>query len=278
VSVSGALKRAVARGAALLGLEIMRVHSLNHHAGRRIRLLRSLDVDLVVDVGANAGQYARGLRTLGYTGQIISVEALAGPYEALVTAARGDAKWRVVHSAAGGSDQEAEMFVAANGGASSSLLSMLPLHEENAPEARIVSREVVHVRRLDDLLGVEIRDAARPFLKIDVQGYESQVLDGAASALSAIVGLQVELSLFPVYRGAPTLRQMLDRLEGDGFVVAGLEPVFTAEDGRVLQIDGIFVRDPHGVIASSTGPPSSSIEGAMSDAEKSARTVFARNP
>jgi FkbM family methyltransferase len=278
VSIARRLKRVIAGGAAHLGIEIMRLHSLNHHAGRRIRLLRSLRVDLVVDVGANVGQYARELRMLGYAGQIISVEPLAGPYEALVTAARGDPKWRVVHSAAGAADGETEMFVAANGGASSSLLSMLPLHERNAPNARIVARELVHVRRLDVLVGAEIEQAARPFLKIDVQGYESQVLDGAASALPSVVGLQLELSLFPVYRGAPTLRQMLDRLEADDFVLAGFEPGFTAEDGRLLQVDGLFVRASDSANASDGGLRPTSLRGAEIGSEGWTRNAFICNP
>ena len=241
-SARNALKRTAIAGVNQLGFDLMRRGSLNHPAGRRIRLLSSLGVDLVVDVGANEGQFARELRSLGYRGQIISVEPLSGPFARLVASARTDPTWSVVQAAAGAAERETEMFVAANRGASSSLLSMLPLHETNAPDARVIGRELVTVRRLDDLLSAEIGAASRPFLKIDVQGFESEVLDGASLVLPRIVGMQVELSLFPVYQDAPTFHELLDRLLREGFVLAGLEPVFVAADGRVLMVDGIFVR------------------------------------
>jgi FkbM family methyltransferase len=156
----------------------------------------------------------------------------------------GDSNWRVIQSAAGAVDEEVEMLVAANGGASSSVLPMLALHEMNAPDALIVRRERVHVRRLDDFLGDEVEAAARPFIKIDVQGFESRVLDGAERLLPRVVGLQVELQLFPLYLGVPTFGQVLDRLAAADFVLAGLEPVFPAQDGRLLAADGLFIKGP----------------------------------
>jgi FkbM family methyltransferase len=242
IDAPAALKRTIVAGAGRLGVDLVRRRGLAHPAGRRLRLMRSMRVDLVIDVGANEGQYARELRHFGYRDRIISIEPLSAPYALLAASAQGDPNWLVVQSAAGAADEETEMFVAANRGASSSILPMLPLHEVNAPDARIVGRELVHVRRLDDFLAAEIGAAARPFLKIDVQGFESQVLDGAARVLPEMVGLQVELSLFQLYRGAPTFREMIDRLSSDDFILAGLEPVFVAHDGRVLAVDGLFVR------------------------------------
>jgi len=224
------------------GIDLMRRRSLYHPVGRRIRLIESLKVDLVVDVGANEGQYASELRALGYAGRIVSIEPLTAPFKALARRAASDPSWVAIQSAVGAVDEELDMDVAANRGASSSLMTMLPLHESNAPEARIVGQERVRVRRLDDLVPDEIANAARPFVKVDVQGFEMRVLDGAGGVLARIAGLQVELQLLPLYSGAPTFLEMLDRLAADDFALVGLEPVFVASDGRLLAADGLFVR------------------------------------
>jgi FkbM family methyltransferase len=242
MNVLRALKAAVAGGAWRLGLDLVRHQSLRHPVRRRALLIHALEVDLVIDVGANEGQYAQELRAFGYKGDIISLEPLAEQYRALAAAAKGDPKWRVIQSAAGAADEEADMFVAANGGASSSILPMLPLHEDNAPFARIVGQEHIHVRRLDHLLASEVEAAAHPFIKVDVQGFEGRVLDGAEGLLRRVVGLQVELQLFPLYEGAPTFAEMLDRFAGYGFELAGFEPAFTGQDGRLLAADGIFIK------------------------------------
>ena len=98
------------------------------------------------------------------------------------------------------------------------------------------------MRRLDEFLASEVEAASRPFIKMDVQGFEANVLDGAERLLPRVVGLQVELQLFPLYEGAPTFAYMLDRIAGDGFVLAGLEPAFADRHGRLLAADGLFVR------------------------------------
>ena len=96
MDVAGAIKAAVSGGAGWLGLDLVRHKSLRHPLGRRVRLINGLGVDLVIDVGANEGQYARELRTFGYDGLIISLEPLAKPYAILQAASRRDAKWRVI--------------------------------------------------------------------------------------------------------------------------------------------------------------------------------------
>jgi hypothetical protein len=80
-------------------------------------------------------------------------------------------------------------------------------------------------------------------LKIDVQGYEGAVLDGASSLFAdgSIVGLQLELSLVPLYGGAMTYREGLDRAESLGMTLMGLDPVFAdPKSGQLLQADSVF--------------------------------------
>jgi FkbM family methyltransferase len=211
---------------------------------RRARLFAAYGIEHVFDVGANAGQYARELRALGYAGHVRSFEPLSAAYAQLAAAAATDPLWEVVQVALGERDGQAELHVAGNS-FSSSLREMLPLHREHAPESAYVGSEVVPVRRLDALVAEHGWPTARAVLKVDVQGYERQVLEGAGALLERIETVQLELSLVPLYSGEPLFAEMLAWMAAKGFALVALEPGFSEpRSGRLLQVDGIFRREP----------------------------------
>jgi hypothetical protein len=81
-------------------------------------------------------------------------------------------------------------------------------------------------------------------VKADVQGFERAVIDGATHLLARAAGMQLELSFVPLYEGGMLYREALDLTESLGFVVMGMIPGFTdPRDGRLLQADGIFMRE-----------------------------------
>lgn len=208
------------------------------------RLLRHLEIDLVLDVGANDGGYASSLRNLGYAAWIISFEPLAEPFARLSDIAAQDSRWDVVRTAVGDRDGEIVIHVAGNDGASSSALPMLDAHLVAAPSAAYVADEKVPVQRLDALVGGQV-EGRRCFLKLDVQGFERNVLDGAASILAGghVLGVQAEMSLVPLYDGSMLWRETVDRMSATGYELASLMPGFTdTTTGRLLQADGVFVR------------------------------------
>jgi len=210
---------------------------------RRVLLLRHHGVSTVLDVGANSGQYAVELRRFGYSGDIVSFEPLAGAWRELHRRAAADGRWTAVRCALGAERCEVVINVAANAGASSSVLPMLDRHVSAAPEARYVGQEKVAQCRLDDLTPEYVRPADRTFLKIDVQGYELRVLEGAKRLLDDVIGVQLELSLVPLYDGGLVYRDALNLLGARGFVLESLEPGFSDPNtGQLLQVDGIFFR------------------------------------
>jgi FkbM family methyltransferase len=209
---------------------------------RREKLLASEGIDLVLDVGANVGQYGERLRLSGYRGRIVSFEPLAKAFGELERRAAGDPGWETIRVALGDADGEAEINVAGNS-FSSSLLPMGPRHLQSAPESAYIGRENVPTARLDSVWDRVVAGAERPWLKLDVQGYEMNVLAGVGSRLDAIRVVQAELALEPLYDGDVPWRELVHWLEQRGFALAGLEPGFEdPESGRMLQFDGIFVR------------------------------------
>jgi len=207
------------------------------------RILRNSHIDLVLDIGANTGQYAKSLRQNGYTGRIVSFEPLSAAHARLVEASRGDPAWEVAPRAAlGAIDGEITIHVSAHS-PSSSILEMLPLHEQAVPGSGVVATERAPLARLDQVALPYIRDARNVLLKIDSQGYEDYVLRGASGMLDRVTAIQSELSLVPLYAGQPLFDTMRTNLENLGFRLFALFPGHVHETtGQTLQVDGFFVR------------------------------------
>ena len=122
----------------------------------------------------------------------------------------------------------------------SSILPQSPTLERLSPGSAIAERIGVEMRRLD---GVALADGDRLHLKVDVQGYEPWVLDGAAGLFDRFVSVQLEMALLPVYEGERSWRAVTDRMEASGFELHLLVPgYFERKLARQLQVDGVFVR------------------------------------
>jgi FkbM family methyltransferase len=206
--------------------------------------MRHLGVDLVIDVGANRGQFGVEIRRAGYRGRIVSIEPLAVPFRQLSRVAARDERWTAIRSAVGPRTDSATMHVADDGAASSSFLPMLDLHTHSAPSARYIADERVDVATLDDLVRPHLGDRAVVLTKADVQGYELQVLAGGEAILGRSTLVQVEMSLLPLYEMAPSYREILDFMTQHGFRLVGIEPGFASPTGVLLQADGVFATDP----------------------------------
>ncbi len=210
-----------------------------------ISSLHRFGIDLVLDVGANRGQFASEIRRGGYTGNIVSFEPLSEAHGDLLQASHGDANWEVYPRCALG-DQvgEVEINIAGNS-LSSSILPMLESHQNAAPASVYQGKEITPTNTLDAIAEQYLGTSRAPFLKIDTQGFEWQVLDGAKTTLPKMRGVLVELSLVPLYEGQHLWLELIKRLEAAGFVLWGFKPVFhDPHDGRTLQVDGIFFRNP----------------------------------
>jgi FkbM family methyltransferase len=209
---------------------------------RRARLLASEGIEVLLDVGANAGQYGLRMRRAGFVGRIVSFEPLSDAFAELQRRSAGDPRWEARRLALSDNDGTAEIHIAGNS-TSSSLLDMGDRHLASAPESAYVGAERVQTARLDSLWEELAGDGARVFLKLDVQGFEMHVLRGAERALAQLRGVQAELALAHLYEGDSPWREIVDHLARHGFELAGVEPGFEdPESGRMLQFDGVFVR------------------------------------
>ena len=228
------------------GYEISRYSPETNHTARLLRCLETLHIETVVDVGANVGQFARGLRAAGFAGRIISIEPQRDAHEALVSHASKDPlrNWQVMPCVAVGEvESTLDLHIAGNSW-STSLLPVLDAHTDAEPSSRKVRTERIPVKRLDDLLRTTDLVLSQPLLiKLDVQGYESQVLRGATGVLPAASAILTEMSLTPLYDGQVMWRDLYDQIIAYGFEVFDINPGFAdPSTGRLLQMDGLFTR------------------------------------
>jgi FkbM family methyltransferase len=203
-------------------------------------LLSNNDISVVFDVGANSGQYGKMLRESGYRGRIVSFEPLTTAYKYLVNNARHDPNWQTVNVALGNFDGKTIINISANSW-SSSLVDILPTHLKIFPDSVYVGREEITVRKLDSIISEYDVGKDNIYLKIDTQGYERKVLEGAESSLSNIIGVEVESSLIPLYQDELLLPEMLSFMNIRGYTLLSVDPaLINPSTGQVLQIDCIF--------------------------------------
>ncbi|WP_425229468.1 FkbM family methyltransferase [Sphingomonas sp.] len=199
--------------------------------------------DLVLDVGANNGQFGKELRAFGYRDRIVSFEPLAIAHARLTSTACNDDKWMVAPRGALGAARGTANIYISGLQASSSLLTMAARHHEAAPGSATIGQEHVEVETIDRLGPALAHGCSKVFLKIDTQGFELEVLKGAEDMLSRIDCVLLELSLVELYAGQPLWREVSAWIEARGFTMTGLNQAFIDPTSfRTLQIDGIFTR------------------------------------
>jgi FkbM family methyltransferase len=212
-------------------------------------LFRRHAVDTVLDVGANEGQYVDFLRTyVGYEGRIISFEPVPELARALAAKAANDSRWSVYPIALGREDTTLPLTVMANSDLSSFLRpDGTSIGMESVNKALTAQRvEPVSVRRLDGVLAELQRShtIGNAYLKIDTQGYDLHVLQGAGEAISRFVALQTEVSFLPLYHDAPDLATSLNAFKAAGFDVTGFFPNVNDHHLRVIEMDCVMIRRP----------------------------------
>lgn len=202
--------------------------------------LRSRNVNLVLDVGANCGQYAQELRGQGYKGRIHSFEPVSATFEILAKCAARDPYWEVSQLAAGSAAGTAEINITRNT-VYSSIRDQTPMITDFSKKSSIIGTEKVEVIKLDQLQ-FDQNDVL--FLKIDTQGFEQEVLAGASDILERCVGVQLELPVEHLYSEVWSFNEAIHYMDAIGFVPAQFRMVNPLHDDPVagIEFDCVFRR------------------------------------
>jgi FkbM family methyltransferase len=219
-----------------------------HRAGVDIRptrqnrdvvdFLENRQIDTVLDVGANTGQFAASLRSLGYKNRIISFEPIKSVFETLVRRAGKDGRWGAHNFALGATSGEAVINVS-DYSVFSSMLPTTSAVTEFSASAAVTHKETIEVRTLDETVA---EMSGRIFLKIDTQGYERQVLEGGRNVLSRFKGILMELPIVQFYEGNWQFHEAVEFMASVGFIPAQIHPVnyHSKDTVSLVEVDCLF--------------------------------------
>jgi FkbM family methyltransferase len=206
-------------------------------------LLAHHNIDCVFDIGANQGQYAQSLRRAGYANTIISFEPLSSMHQILEPLSKADNDWHL-HERTCMGDMVGEVEI--NVSSSTDMSSILAIEEDTLkalPNSNYVGKETVPITTVAEILPTYQNDYQNIYMKVDTQGFEWEVLQGAEKVLPRLAGLQLELSFFSLYKNEKTFEEIVAWLRARDFLpVLVVQGYFSKKLMKQLQIDIIFFR------------------------------------
>jgi len=213
-------------------------HTLRSHL---VKLFHEYQIDTILDVGANEGQFGLFVRTLGFRGRLYSFEPVDAAFEKLSSASASDEKWSVFNFALGGEPGEALINVSGF----SSFSSILDVNDyalERWTDSEVTHQQKIEIRTLDECAAGGLIDCdSRSFLKMDTQGFDLEVFRGAQTVLPNVSCMLSELSLIPIYEGMPSYSESLAEYEKSGFSVSGFYPITRNKNLTLNEVDCVLV-------------------------------------
>lgn len=221
-------------------------------------LFAELNPEVLIDVGANRGQFAISARALGFKGKIVSFEPQRGLYGTLKTLANKDGNWVVYPYGLGDKREELELSIYADDTFSSVLSLSDKAVEKFGDLVSVTATEMIEIRTLDEVMSAEhLNTGSRIFLKSDTQGNELNVLLGAAETLSNAIAVLVEAAVDPLYVGAAHYFSLNEVLLGHGFLQAGMFPIgFDKRRHTLIELDCFYIRQSKCDLAEQAGATS----------------------
>lgn len=193
------------------------------------------NIDVVLDIGANDGRYASEIREAGWAGRIISFEPQPDVFERLKTRMAGDSAWQGFQMGLGNTEGELAM----NAHGLDVLSSFLPSRKKD-DTTRVIH---VPVKRPEFIFDEIMEGCCRPFVKIDTQGYELEIIRGFGKRTDDVIGWQLELSIKPLYEGQPLIDEIIFTMRSKGQalwrILPGLRDPATLQ---AFELDGIFFK------------------------------------
>lgn len=226
-----------------LGYEVIKSKRSPNFESHLKNILEQGQFDVVLDVGANKGQFAQLLRKAGFAGQILSFEPVAATFAHLQQQAQSDSMWRVFQLALGEAKEQKKINVF-DASDFSSLLKPSEFGKEAFDQLKTMREELIQINTLDNfLLENGLNQYQKILLKMDTQGFDLSVFRGASQTLRCIHAIVSEVSFAPIYDGMPNYHAALAEYESQGFAITGLFPVTRKSNQAIIEMDCVMVKE-----------------------------------
>ena len=228
----------------LFNIKLVKIVDQLNNSYRVVLGLKKNNIDFLFDVGANEGQFVKELRYYGFKHKVISFEPLIEAHKRLTINSKDDSNWKIYKRVAIGNKNSQNTINVSKNSVSSSILEINKEHTDNAPDSKFISQQSIEEKRLEDIFNeLDIKEK-NLFLKIDTQGYEDQVLEGAEKILKNFKGILIEVSLTELYKEQKNWLDIVKKIESYGFKIWSIDRGFTNKsNGKTLQADLVFFRN-----------------------------------
>lgn len=198
-------------------------------------------IDVVIDVGANHGQFGTLLRSIGYQGEILSFEPTKKSFEILSKVSSKDERWKV-YPLGLGDKKKSEKINVFESSDFNSLLQPSDMGKVTFKnKLKKLHTESIEIETLNNILERHALKGKHILLKMDTQGYDLKVFKGASNYYPSIACLLTEISLQSIYQKMPDYHETINFYESRGFSVSGLYPVSRQEDGSIIEMDCFMI-------------------------------------
>lgn len=214
---------------------------------RTAKLLNHYGITTVIDIGANTGQFAESLIDFGYKGRIVSFEPVESAYKECSKRAAKYSQWEMAEKCAIGNVDGIIKINVSDDTVFSSIKSIKTEFSNKETAAKTVAQEEVRIYKLDSLLGRYFKEDDVIFLKIDTQGFEKEVIEGAPQTLKLAKGVKIEIPLvhdLEIYEDIQwDIVNYMDLFSSHGFKCMSLDSIGADKNtGIVHEVDGIFFK------------------------------------
>lgn len=195
----------------------------------------------IFDIGANRGQFSV-VSVFGSDAKIVAFEPLVAPAKQFRRLLGSERRVELHQCALGAASGQAMMNVSARDD-SSSLLPITNTQVSLYANTQCVGAERVVVECLSSFFSAETRGPV--LLKIDVQGYEYDVLNASSDVLQRVSAIYCECSFIELYEGQRLASEVISLLRDNGFALAGVYNCSYDRQGRAVQADLYFDKTAH---------------------------------